>query len=190
MFLRHLASIALLPFVVTVVVPWYLARRNAIPLRLTSNVALIALGVVALAIGLTLFVASLVHFASRGRGTLAPWDPPRKLVVSGPYRYVRNPMISGVLFILIAEALLLGSKVHGGWALIFALINIIYIPLMEEPMLATRFGDDYTEYCRHVPRLLPRLQPWKNRSAIGGRQSAEESPTTVTADRRPPTADR
>jgi len=160
MVLRHLASIALLPFVVTIVVPFSIARSNGIALRLTNNVVLIVLGAIALAIGLTLFVASLAHFASRGRGTLAPWDPPRKLVVSGPYRFVRNPMISGVVFVLIAEALLLGSKAHGWWAVLFAIINIIYIPLVEEPMLRDRFGDDYTDYCRHVPRLLPRLRPW------------------------------
>ena len=160
MFLRNLASIAALPFVVTIVVPVYIARRNGIALRLTNDIPLVALGVVSLVIGVGLFVASLTHFIRRGRGTLAPWDPPRKLVVSGPYRYVRNPMISGVLFILIAEALLLGSKAHGWWALLFAIINIIYIPLTEEPMLEARFGDDYKEYCRHVPRLVPRLRPW------------------------------
>ncbi|MFI5182692.1 MAG: methyltransferase family protein, partial [Thermoanaerobaculia bacterium] len=61
-------------------------------------------------IGLVLFVSSLHHFATRGRGTLAPWDPPRNLVVTGPYRFVRNPMISGIIFILFSEASLLQSR--------------------------------------------------------------------------------
>jgi protein-S-isoprenylcysteine O-methyltransferase Ste14 len=80
--------------------------------------------------------------------------------VRGPYRYVRNPMISGVVFILLAEGLLFDSRTHFSWALIFAAANFIQIPLMEEPMLRERFGSAYDEYCRHVPRLIPRLRPW------------------------------
>ena len=100
------------------------------------------------------------RFASDGKGTLAPWDPPRRLVIHGPYRYVRNPMISGVVFVLFGEALMLRSGPHVQWALIFLIINFIYIPLLEERQLKERFGDAYVEYCRHVPRLLPRLRPW------------------------------
>jgi protein-S-isoprenylcysteine O-methyltransferase Ste14 len=70
-------------------------------------------------------------------------------------------MISGVLFALLGEALLLLSRPHLEWALIFLLINAVYIPLLEEPLLLERFGDGYREYCRHVPRLLPRLRPWR-----------------------------
>ena len=70
-------------------------------------------------------------------------------------------MILGVLFVLLGEALLLLSRPHVEWALIFLLINAVYIPLLEEPLLLERFGDGYREYCRHVPRLLPRLRPWR-----------------------------
>lgn len=119
------------------------------------------LGVALLAVGLALFVASLRRFASEGQGTLAPWDPPRRLVVRGPYRYVRNPMISGVIFVLCAEALILLSAPHAIWAAAVFAVNAIYIPLLEEPMLEARFGDDYREYCRHVGRLLPRARPWQ-----------------------------
>ena len=114
-----------------------------------------------LAIGLALFVASLRRFANDGQGTLAPWDPPRRLVVSGPYRYVRNPMISGVLFVLFGEAALLLSPQHLSWAFTFLIINLVYIPLLEEPQLRRRFGTSYVEYCQHVPRLVPRLRPWE-----------------------------
>lgn len=141
-----------------VVIPIYIARRNGITLEPTITTLVPA--IVLLAIGLTLFVASLLHFATRGRGTLAPWDPPKELVVSGPYRYVRNPMISGVVFVLLGEALLLRSMPHGQWALLFIVINLIYIPLKEEPMLEARFGDAYREYCKHVGRIVPRLTPW------------------------------
>ena len=70
-------------------------------------------------------------------------------------------MISGVVLVLFGEALLLLSWPHVTWALIFLGINAIYIPLLEEPLLAERFGESYREYCRHVPRLLPRLRPWE-----------------------------
>ena len=164
MLARHLASIAALPFVVTVVVPVWVARRNDISVRLgTTGLQIVAqsAGILLMAFGVLLFASSLRRFATEGEGTLAPWDPPRRLVLRGPYRYVRNPMISGVLFILFGEALLLLSRPHFVWALIFLAMNILFIPLIEEPDLRRRFGDSYVDYCRHVPRLFPRLQPWE-----------------------------
>lgn len=165
--LRHLLSIAILPFTVAVVVPIGIARRNHIVFDLgrSGGELLMALGGVAvIAVGLVLFASSLRRFATEGQGTLAPWDPPRHLVVRGPYRFVRNPMISGVIFVLFGEALLLASIPHAEWALIFLVVNLISIPLVEEPQLAKRFGDSYREYCRHVPRVFPRLRPWSGSS--------------------------
>jgi len=164
MLLRHLLSFAALPFVVTVVIPIWLARRNNVTLSLATSVPYLlvqALGLSVLGIGMILFVTSLKRFATEGEGTLAPWDPPRKLVVRGPYRYVRNPMISGVIFIVLGEALILLSMPHLQWALVFLVINAVYIPLLEEPQLKERFGDEYIDYCLHVPRLLPRARPWQ-----------------------------
>jgi protein-S-isoprenylcysteine O-methyltransferase Ste14 len=114
-----------------------------------------------------LFVASLRRFATEGEGTLAPWDPPRRLVVRGPYRYVRNPMISGVVLVLFGEAAVLLSRPHLSWAHLFLGLNAVYIPLLEEPLLAARFGDAYRTYCRHVPRLLPRWRPWDPEGGAG-----------------------
>src|SRR4026209_995470 len=135
MLVRHLVSIAALPFVVTVVVPVWLARRNNISLSLgTTGLQIVAqsAGVLVLAFGIFLFASSLRRFATEGEGTLAPWDPPRQLVLRGPYRYVRNPMISGVIFVLFGEALVLLSPPHGTWAAAFLALNLIYIPLVEE----------------------------------------------------------
>jgi protein-S-isoprenylcysteine O-methyltransferase Ste14 len=160
---RHLLSIAILPFTVTVLVPLWIARAYGTrPASAPGGVAvaLRILGGALLAVGLVLFGASLSRFATEGRGTLAPWDPPRALVVRGPYRYVRNPMISGVIFVLFGEAAVLLSRPHAVWALAFLAVNAIYIPLLEEPMLEDRFGEPYAEYRRRVPRFLPRLRPW------------------------------
>ena len=162
--LRHLLSIAILPFTVTVVIPVWLARRGDVRLALAEGAAgrLAQLGGLAvLAVGLALFASSLRRFATEGEGTLAPWDPPRRLVVRGPYRYVRNPMISGVVFVLFGEALVLLSRPHLWWALTFLALNAIYIPLLEEPMLERRFGESYREYRRHVRRFVPRGRPWE-----------------------------
>ena len=141
--LRHALSIFVLPVTVTVLVPWWIARANPAPVTLPGTIAswlLAVLGLALLAAGAALFVGSLIRFDADGRGTLAPWDPPRRLVIRGPYAYVRNPMITGVVLILLAESALLRSSQHLAWAGIFTLFNAIYIPLLEEPLLRLRFG--------------------------------------------------
>jgi protein-S-isoprenylcysteine O-methyltransferase Ste14 len=120
-------------------------------------------GAVLIAAGLALWAWTVTLFARIGKGTLAPWDPTQRLVVHGPYRHVRNPMISGVIAILLGEAALLGSWTLLAWALAFFALNATYIPLVEEPGLVRRFGDDYLRYRENVPRWLPRPRPWEPR---------------------------
>ncbi len=112
-------------------------------------------------IGLGLSVWTVTIFMKFGEGTPAPWDPPKKLVVRGPYRYVRNPMIIGVLLVLVAEAMLLKSWPIAAWMMVFFIGNSIYFPLIEEKGLESRFADDYREYKAHVPRWIPRIRRWK-----------------------------
>ena len=166
--IRHLLAIALLPFTVAVVVPVWIARRYGVVPLVGGPLGAIAVqlaGVAVLGVGLALFVASVWRFATEGKGTLAPWDPPRAFVVNGPYRFVRNPMISGVIFLLLGEALVLLSLPHGVWAAAFFVLNLIYIPLIEEPQLEQRFGEPYREYRRHVRRFVPRLRPWRQEAS-------------------------
>ena len=95
-------------------------------------------------------------FFGVGRGTLAPWDPPQRLVVRGPYRHVRNPMISGVLAVLLGEAALFGSwAVLAWWGVVFA-VNAAWFVVFEEPDLRDRFGADYDAYAARTPRWIPR----------------------------------
>ena len=160
---RHLLALVVLPGTVAVWVPLWIARRRGITFispRDATEMILFVAGIFALGIGVTLFVASLGRFVRIGRGTLAPWDPPRHLVIVGPYRYVRNPMISGVTFVAFGEALILRSWAHLFWALLFLATNFLWIPLYEEPSLERRFGDDYRTYRKHVPRFIPRVRPW------------------------------
>ncbi len=157
----HLRAILFLPFNVMVVIPGLLAHWNRAELSMAALPSVRALASAAcFAAGLGLMVWTIRRFGREGEGTLAPWDPTRRLVVSGVYRHVRNPMITGVVLNLVGEALLLGSSLIGVWAGIFAAGNAIYIPLLEEPGLERRFGEDYLRYRSHVPRWIPRLRPW------------------------------
>jgi protein-S-isoprenylcysteine O-methyltransferase Ste14 len=165
MFRRLLVPILILPFNVLVVVPALLVllfrhtpweARPAGPgdLRCWLAIPLVLAG-------LCLCAWTVTLFARKGQGTPAPWDPPRRLVVAGPYRHVRNPMITGVLLVLLGEALLLGSWPIFAWFCLFVLGNALYIPLVEEKRLALRYGQPYQDYRAHVPRWLPGLRGWQ-----------------------------
>ena len=156
----HWRAVLALPFNVLVIVPALLAHFSG-----AWQVAGLAdpqlwLALPCFAVGLALMATTIHLFAAAGRGTLAPWNPPERLVVVGPYRYVRNPMISGVLFNLAGESLLLQSWPIGAWFATFFALNAAYIPLSEEPGLRRRFGVAYERYAAAVPRWIPRLRPY------------------------------
>jgi protein-S-isoprenylcysteine O-methyltransferase Ste14 len=120
------------------------------------------LGILAILAGLILLAACIWEFARSGRGTLAPVDPPRELVVRGLYRHVRNPMYLSVSTILLGEFLITGSRaLLLYWAIFFALANLFVIGY-EERALRARFGASYERYTREVNRWLPRLSHSKN----------------------------
>jgi protein-S-isoprenylcysteine O-methyltransferase Ste14 len=150
---RQLAAIVLLPGIVTVLVPALLLAGADADL---VQWPLALLGGVLLGFGVGMIAWTVTLFAGVGRGTLAPWDPPERLVIRGPYRYVRNPMITGVVSVLLGEAALFGSPVVLGWAGFVFALNAVYFPLIEEPDLRSRFGADYDAYAAHTPRWLPR----------------------------------
>jgi protein-S-isoprenylcysteine O-methyltransferase Ste14 len=110
--------------------------------------------------GLLIMILSIRLFIVIGNGTLAPWNPPKKFVVTGLYMYVRNPMIIGVLIVLTGEALLFYSFLLLLWCALFYTVNHFYFILFEEPQLLKRFGDDYQNYKMNVPRWIPRIKPW------------------------------
>ena len=110
--------------------------------------------------GLALAVWTVRLFRTVGEGTPAPWAPPKRLVVRGPYRHVRNPMITSVLLMLGAESLFFGSWHLAGWMVVFLLGNAVYFPLVEERALERRFGDAYRLYKANVPRWIPSWRSW------------------------------
>jgi protein-S-isoprenylcysteine O-methyltransferase Ste14 len=155
--LRQLRAIAVLPGTVTIVIPALLVWFGGADVDLRSAV----IGAVLSASGLALVSWTIQLFVSVGRGTLAPWDPTSRLVVRGPYRHVRNPMITGVALIVAGEAVFFRSLGIAILLAVFLTINAISFPLVEEPGLSRRFGPDYDEYRAHVPRWVPRARPWR-----------------------------
>lgn len=114
------------------------------------------------AIGFAISLWCAIEFALRGLGTPAPFDPPRRLVVSGLYRGVRNPMYVGLGIALIGEALLL-PQIGREMLMMIALLAVVVglmVTFVEEPALRRQFGADYDDYCRHVGRWIPGLKPF------------------------------
>jgi len=156
--LKHFRDILIFPFTVMVILPYLLyndqqgQQFNAIIFKIIG--VLIGMG------GLSLFIYTVFLFRTIGKGTLAPWSPKQKLVVKGPYKYSSNPMITGVFFILLGETFFFHSFSILNLAILFFIFNTVFFILIEEPDLYKRFGNDYLEYKKHVPRWIPRLHPY------------------------------
>jgi protein-S-isoprenylcysteine O-methyltransferase Ste14 len=156
---RHLRDILLLPFTMSGVVPYFIYSPQR-PLLAEQDLLLKISGLVIGLSGLFMLLYTISLFGRFGHGTLAPWSPTQKLVVAGPYRYCRNPMISGVFFILTDEAFFFNSVDILRWAGLFFIINTIYFIIKEEPDLEKRFGEEYRIYKQNVPRWIPNLRPY------------------------------
>jgi protein-S-isoprenylcysteine O-methyltransferase Ste14 len=154
MLLRALIALLVLPGVVGIVVPPTIAAID--PWRGSPAWP----GVLLVAAGLVLLLQCARAFGVRGRGTLAPWDPPRNLVVVGPYRYVRNPMYVAVLALVGGWALTLASPLVALYAAALAVAFHLRVVAHEEPWLRDQFGDDWMRYRAHVARWAPRRKPW------------------------------
>ena len=157
--MNHLRAILALPFTVLVIIPALLLYSTK-SFNIGWSLAASLVGAILIGAGLAMMYKTISLFARVGKGTLAPWEPPQKLVVRGIYRHVRNPMITGVFAILLGEAIVFGSIAVLTWFFCFVCINAIYIPFSEEPGLTRRFGDEYLRYKQNVPRWIPRVRPW------------------------------
>ncbi len=133
------------------VLEWSGVRRPAI-LGLTQ-----VLGLAVVVVGGALALWCILTFVFVGKGTPAPFDPPRRLVVRGPYRFVRNPMYMGAALALAGAALFYGSWPLLAYTAAFLLITHLFVLLYEEPTLRRTFGGEYDAYCRRVERWLPTL---------------------------------
>jgi protein-S-isoprenylcysteine O-methyltransferase Ste14 len=154
-FLKQLWSL-ILPITVLVFIPLSIETRMEISFNL-----LLILGIPFVIAGLILMIRTISMFIRIGKGTLAPWSPTSKLVSNGVYAHTRNPMITGVLMVLLGEVIIFYSGAILVWFILFFIINYIYFLIFEEPRLVKRFGQEYIQYKRNVPRWIPRLKPWK-----------------------------
>lgn len=154
LWLRSALAILLLPGMVAGLFPYLIVRGSwRLPLPLGPARWL---GLVPLAVGLTILGLTISDFATRGNGTLAPWDPPRRLVHQRLYAWVRNPMYLGVLTAILGEAVLWTA---GGLCLYLGVVATAFhirVIAYEEPTLRRQFGAAFTDYLARVPRWLPR----------------------------------
>jgi protein-S-isoprenylcysteine O-methyltransferase Ste14 len=163
---EFLKAILILPGTVLIFIPGvllYLERPVYLFGGLVFPEAFIPLALAAVLIGggFLLALKTVTLFITVGEGTPAPWAPPQRFVMRGPYAHVRNPMILGVLSMLLGEAVLFASLAILTWWALFWVVNTFYFMLFEERDLEQRFGHQYLEYKKHVRRWLPRLKPWQ-----------------------------
>jgi protein-S-isoprenylcysteine O-methyltransferase Ste14 len=153
---RATLAFVALPGVVAFLVPWLLIDR-----RMPDRPFHVA-GVIPLAIGGALLSWCVVTFYRQGRGTLAPWDPPRALVVTGAYRWSRNPMYVAVVLVLWGWAVALRERSLVTYAVIVTAAFHLRVVFGEEPWLARRYGEQWVQYKAAVPRWLG-IPRWTNR---------------------------
>jgi protein-S-isoprenylcysteine O-methyltransferase Ste14 len=151
--------LVIVPGTVAGLIPWWITRWQFMPpflgLELTR-----ALGVILILAGAPGLVDSFVRFALQGLGTPAPIAPPRNLVVTGLYRFVRNPMYVAVVAIILGEALLFGDWRLAVYGSLFWLAAHVFVVIHEEPNLTETFGAEFETFRANVPRWLPRATPW------------------------------
>ena len=156
MWFKHIVSIVSLPVSILVFFPASLIALFGMKLLwgnyFLSGAFVLIFGLVFLALGLILLIYTISLFVSDGEGTIAPWYPTKHLVKRGIYGCVRNPMMMGVFLILMGECFVFGSLALVFYLLVFIAANLLYVPLIEEPKLVRRFGDEYLKYKKEVPR--------------------------------------
>jgi protein-S-isoprenylcysteine O-methyltransferase Ste14 len=149
--LKNLLFTVLVPGTVAVYVPLLIARSRA-----PAPAPLLAIALAVLALGAAIYAWCVWDFASFGRGTPAPVDAPKKLVVRGLYRYTRNPMYVGVLTVILGWAILFRAMGLALYGLAVATCFHLFVVVYEERHLRAEFGTQYEDYCSRVARWLPR----------------------------------
>ena len=152
--------LVLAPGTLDVYVPWRISRWQ-VHAPFPGFTALRVLGGLLVVAGAVVVLESFARFALQGIGTPAPVFPTQRLVVAGPYRYVRNPMYLAVVSIVFGQALLLGNLRVLVYGAVAWLVTHLFVLFYEEPTLRRTFGAEYEAYCAHVRRWIPRLSPWE-----------------------------
>jgi protein-S-isoprenylcysteine O-methyltransferase Ste14 len=150
------------PGIVAGYVPWRICRWHVeAPLLGISSLRLV--GVLLIAAGLTVLSDSFARFALQGLGTPAPIFPTRHLVVSGLFRYVRNPMYIAVVSLILGQGLFFGSLLILEYGVAVFVGFYLFVLIYEEPTLLKSYGREYEEFSANVPRWIPYLRPWRGK---------------------------
>jgi len=159
MFIKALLAFIALPGIFGILIP--VALGIADPWRSTGYFA----GSIIICIGIIVLIWCIRDFYISGKGTLAPWAPPKNLVIVGLYRYVRNPMYIGVLLIVFGMALFTGSPIVVGYFVLLTFGFHLRVIWREETWLATHFGVEWIKYKESVSRWIPRITKRRNEEA-------------------------
>lgn len=154
LFLRNLFFTILQPGIVAGLVPFLLTGKTLNTIIEPPLFWYHFIGLIIFVIGFILMSVCIINFAVRGKGTLSPADPTKKLVIAGPYKFSRNPMYVGVMMLLIGEAIFFQSLPIGFYSLIIFIAFYTFVVFFEEPRLLESFGDDYKKYTNSVRRWL------------------------------------
>ena len=154
--LKNLLFTVFVPGMVAVYLPLRVVTRPAATLAFDWRASQLA-ALLPLLVGAAIYFWCLWDFAMHGRGTPAPIDAPKRLVTRGLYRYIRNPMYVGVLLVIIGWAGFLPSGRILVYGAAVALFFHLFVVLVEEPLLESKFGEAYLRYCNEVGRWLPRM---------------------------------
>jgi len=157
-FLGSAIFLVIAPGTLAIYGPWAITRWRFAP-PLLGVFSLRILGVLMIVGGLPILLDSFIRFALQGLGTPAPIAPPQRLVVTGLYRWVRNPMYVAVSLLIFGQGLLFGSVRLLEYGLLVWLAFFAFVALYEEPALSRKFGKEYEEYCGQVSRWVPRAKP-------------------------------
>jgi protein-S-isoprenylcysteine O-methyltransferase Ste14 len=149
------------PGTVAGLVPWWIGRWR-VHSSFFGFTAVRVTGCLLIVAGLVILLEAFLRFALNGIGTPAPVFPTKHLVVTGSYRFVRNPMYVGVVSLILGQALFFGDIrifIYGlcGW-----LVTHLFVLTYEEPTLRRSFANEYSDFCANVPRWIPRFTPWNN----------------------------
>ena len=148
------------PGIVAGYIPWRICRWH-VGAPLLGTTSLRVLGTLFIAAGLPVLLDSFARFALQGLGTPAPIFPTQHLVVSGLFRYVRNPTYVAVLLPILGQGLLFGSVRVLEYGIAVWVGFYLFVLIYEEPTLRKSYGREYEEFCANVPRWIPRLRPWR-----------------------------
>jgi Phospholipid methyltransferase len=163
------------PGIVAVYIPWRICRWH-VEAPLTGVFSIRILGVLLIAAGFSVLLDSFARFAVQGLGTPAPLFPNRHLVVSGLYRYMRNPMYVAVVTLIVGQGLFFGDVRVLEYGIAVWTAFHLFVLIYEEPTLRNTYGSEYEAFCANVPRWVPRFRPWNR---VG--KSRESAPGTVSS---------